>query len=481
LRATGRALIAVICLGVIHCSVQAQFPAEATEAYRQGHWQLAIPLLEPWRSEPGALRMLALSYYHEPDFNHALPALEGALAGAPDDTELNAAFMEVLLAGRDYARARETAGRLEALGESDLAAFGLARIRLAEGERVQAVGALEDLVAHAEPSLATRAADVLIEALYEDHQYAEAYEAARMALQRDPDSELAYRFARIQPDPLKSPLFSVDLGYRFEYDDNVTYPDEIFASGKADYRHVLMADLLYQRPFADGWLFYAQGHALQSFHNDLDQFDRTLLSGSAAIGYDGRRLGWRLPLEVNHDRLDGDSYRTSVAALPGLSLSLGTGFMGHLYARLQSDEYDDFVLLQENRSGDVTGAGILLVGQVSPRMQVRSYVEFNQYDTDGAYWERDEIVAFASGEFEFISGWSAGLAFRYQDEDYDNARPVFAERQQDESREMYLNLTHRFAENWRWRGQVSLIDHRSNIPIFDYERNVYSISVVWGF
>jgi tetratricopeptide (TPR) repeat protein len=425
--------------------------------------------------------MLALSYYHEPDFNHALPALEGALAGAPDDVELNAAFMEVLLAGRDYARARVIAGRLESLGESDTAAFGLARIRLAEGERAQAVGMLEDLVANAEPSLATRAADLLIETLYEDHRYAEAYEAARMALQRDPDSELAYRFARIQPDPLKSPLFSVDLGYRFEYDDNVTYPDEIFASGKADYRHVLMADLLYQRPFADGWLFYAQGHALQSFHNDLDQFDRTLLSGSAAIGYEGRRLGWRLPLEVNHDRLDGDSYRTSVAALPGLSLQLGTGFMGHLYARLQSDDYDDFVLPRENRSGDVTGAGILLVGQVSPRIQMRSYLEFNQYDTDGAYWERDEIVAFVFGEFEFISNWSAGLAFRYQDEDYDNARPVFAERQQDESREMYLNLTHRFAENWRWRGQVSLIDHRSNIPIFDYERNVYSISVVWGF
>lgn len=481
MRIDGKTLLAGICLCVFHATVRAEVPAEANEAFRQGHWQLAIQLLESRQADPDAQRLLALSYFNYQDFDRARPALEQALAAAPDDAELNAALLEVLLADRDYGRAEEVAAGLARTGRADEAAFGMARIRLAVGDRQQAVSQLQELVANSEPALATQAADLLIETLYGDHRYGEAYDVARKALERDPDSPLAYRFARVQPDPATSPRFSVDLAYRFEYDDNVTFPDEIFATGEEDYRHVLMADLLYQRPFAGGWQFYAQGHALQSFHNDFDEFDRTRLSGSVAIGYQGLRFGWRVPAEVNYDRLDGDSFRTSVSALPGLTVQFGQGYSGHIYGRLQSDDYADVLLPREDRSGDVTGAGVLLVGRVSPRLQMRSYLEFNRYDTDGSYWERDETVAFLLGEFEFRSNWVAGLAFRYQDEDYDNARPVFAERQQDESTELYLNLTHRFAEKWRWRGQVSLIDHASNIPIFDYDRNVYSISVVWGF
>jgi tetratricopeptide (TPR) repeat protein len=438
-------------------------------------------LLEPQQASPDARRILALAYFHKPDFDLARPALEKALSASPDDVELNGALLEVLLADRDYAGAAAVAARLGELGADDPAAFGTARIRLAEGERETAIDLLQGLVQTADPVLATRAADVLIETLYQEHRYDQAYEVAQTAMQRDPESPLAYRFAQTQPDPVTGALFSVDLAYRFEYDDNVTFPDEVFASGEEDFRHVLMGDLLYRHPLGNGWLLYAQGHALQSFHNDFDEFDRTRLTGSVGVGFQGQRFGWRLPLRVEHDRLDGDSWRTTVAALPGLSMHFAQGFLGQLYGRVQSDDYEDVLLLQEDRSGDVTGAGVLLAGNVTPRLQVRSYLEFNRYDTDGLYWERDEIVAFVYGEFEFSSNWVAGLAFRYQDEDYDNARPVFAERQQVESKELYLNLTHRFAENWWWRGQISLIDHTSNIPVFDYDRNVYSFSIVWGF
>jgi tetratricopeptide (TPR) repeat protein len=470
-----------MCLCAVWSTGQAEAPDPATAAYEQGHWSLAVQLLEPLETSPRAQRMLALAYYQNQDFDRARPALDRALAAAPNDVELNQALLEVLLADRDYIRASDVAGRLAALGAADEAAFGRARIHLAAGERDSAIGILDGLVAGAEPALAMRAADVLIEALYAAHLYGKAYETAQLALSRDPDSPLAFRFSKIQPDPVTGRLFSVDLAYRFEYDDNLTFPDEEFGSGEEDYRHVLMADLLYRRPLGGGWLIYGQGHAMQSLHRDFDEFDRTRLKGSAGIGFQGQRWGWRLPLEAAHDWLDGDSFRTTVAALPGMSLEFAQGYLGHLYVRLQTDDYEDPVLPDEARSGDVTGAGVLLAGQVTPRLQLRSYLEFNRYDADGSYWERDETVAFIYGEFEFTSDWTAGLAYRYQDQDFDNARPVFAQRQQDESQELYLNLTHRFSEDWRFRGQVSLIDHASNIPIFDYDRNVYSISVIRGF
>lgn len=481
MKGTGTALLTGICLLMLCSAARAQLPEAATEAYRQGHWSLAIELLEPLQSSSAALRMLALAYYHDEDYDRARPALERALAGAPDDVPLNVALLEVLIADRDSVRASSSADRLDALGAADEAAFGRARIHLAEGERDTAIGLLDGLVAGAEPPLAMRAADLLIEVLYERHLFGRAYEVAQLALSRDPDSPLAYRFSKIRPDPVTGRLFSVDLAYRFEYDDNLTFPDEEFGSGEKDYRHLLMADILYRRPLGGGWLLYGQGHAMHSLHHDFDEFDRTRLKGSVGIGFQGRRWGWRLPLEIAHDRLDGDSFRTTVAALPGVSLEFAQGYLGHLYVRLQEDDYFDPILQDEDRSGDVSGAGLLLAGQVTPRLQLRSYVEFNRYDADGSYWERDETVAFVYGEFEFTSDWTAGLAYRYVDRDFDNARPVFAERQQDEAQELYLNLTHRLSERWRLRGQVSLIDHASNIPIFDYDRNVYSVAVIRGF
>jgi len=187
-------------------------------------------------------------------------------------------------------------------------------------DRDKAMRDLRTLVETAEPPIATQAADLLIEALYDDQQYGQAYDVAQIALRRDPDSALAYRFSRLPPDTQSVPKFSFDLGYRFEYDDNITFPDDELASGEEDFRHVLMADILYQRPFADNWSFYAQGHAMQSFYNDFDQFNQTRLTGSVAIGQHAQKWGWRFPVEVIHDRLDGDSFRTSVAAVPGIYL-----------------------------------------------------------------------------------------------------------------------------------------------------------------
>ena len=92
-----------------------------------------------------------------------------------------------------------------------------------------------------------------------------------------------------------------------------------------------------------------------------------------------------------------------------------------------------------------------------------------------------ELVAFLSADFEFANDWTTGLALRYQDRDFDNVRPVFAQHQQDEVKEIYLNLSYKFAGKWRGRLQWSHSDHQSNIPIFDYTRSVYSIGIIRDF
>ena len=205
------------------------------------------------------------------------------------------------------------------------------------------------------------------------------------------------------------------------------------------------------------------------------------MSVSAAIGRTGIKTGWRLPVEIEHDRIDGDSFRTSIAALPGFYVQFGGDYFSHFYARLQSDDYEFAYFAAEDKSGSVYGGGILLTGQVSARFKIHSYLEYNRHDTDGDNWQRDEIIAFAYGEFDISPKWVAGLALRYQKEDFDNSRRIFADPQENDSKEIYVNVTHQFTRKWRWRGQISIVNHESNIAIFDYDRNIYSFSVVREF
>jgi tetratricopeptide (TPR) repeat protein len=477
----GSTLLAGICLSVFHSNLQAQLSADTIEAYQDQNWQVAITQLESQKDEPGAMRLLALSYYQSFDFEQALPALKQALSLAPDDVELNSALLDALLARQMNVEAVAVANHLEQLGATDIAMFGRAQVDLLDGDRSLAKEQLHTLVEEADPELAARAADILVETLYADHEYDWAHEVTQTIIQRDPDSPLANRYSWYSPENATPPGFRTDLGYRFEYDDNVTVPDTDFASGEEDYRHVLMADVLYEHPFGDNWSFYAQGHFLQTLHQEFDQFDLTRISVSAAIGRASIKTGWRLPVEIEHDRLDGDSFRTSLIALPGFYVQFGGDYFSHFYARLQSDDYEFAYFPAEDKSGSIYGGGVLVVGQVSARFKIHSYLEYNQHDTDGLNWQRDEIIAFAYGEFDISPKWVAGLALRYQKEDFDNTRRIFADPQENDSKEIYINLTHQLTRKWRFRGQISLVNHESNIAIFDYDRNVYSVSVVREF
>lgn len=487
--ALGRILLAMFCFYACSSVVEASEPlADAKLAFGQGYWATAIELLEPYSGNSEATQMLAIAYFRVRDFDNALPFLEKALAAEPDNLDMIEGMMEVRLALRQYPEARVWINRLDALDKVDLANFGRARMLLCksdvvgcQSDPVKAKSQLRTLVDEAEKELALRAADTLIDAYLADDELGPAYEVAQQVLSNYPDPILAFRYAPFIPENQVTSSFEYDLGYRFEYDDNITFPDDVLASGEGDYRHVIMADVLYERPLGDDWSFYASGNFLQSFHHDLDEFDRTRIAGSVAVGHMGRRTGWRVPVELTHVRLDGDTFRNSIAVIPGFYVQFGNDFLSHFYARLQQDDYDWFTGTKEDRSGNVAGAGVLLTGQVTRRLQVRSYFEFNRYDSDGTYWARDEEVAFVYGEFEITPRWQAALAFRYKRENYDNAREVFADRQKDESKEIFLNITNEFAEKWWWRGQVSLIKHDSNIAIFEYDRNIYSIAVTRDF
>ena len=492
------ALVRILCVCALTPGmVQAEVYTDAEKAFDKEHYTTVIELLESKNDSGQSQRMLGLSYFHLNEFEKALPLLNQTTLANRDDIEVIEALIEIELARREYDRVSELKNDLcrqcgANMGE-DLSpllkaklVFVEARIQLGreDGNRAAAKEVLLQLmekISDLDLDLALRAADVLIEAHLYDGEIDAAHKVALVAMSKHPNGENSVRYQPFTQESQEASGFRYNIGYHFEYDNNITFPEENFASGQGDYRHVLMVDINYQKPLQGNWEFFALGNLYQSFHHDLDQFNRTRMDVSAAIGHSYKRTGWRLPVEIIYELLDGESFRTSLAAIPGFYIQFSQNLFSHVYARVQSDDYFEPLFAKDDRSGDVLGAGVLVTGQVSRRFNLRSYLEFNHYDTDGAYWKRQEIVAFAQGEFEFRSRWIAGLAYRFVDEDYTNARSIFNDRQKDRSHELYLNLTHRFGGGWRWRAQISLIDHKSNIALYDYDRNVYSFAVIREF
>jgi tetratricopeptide (TPR) repeat protein len=230
------------------------------------------------------------------------------------------------------------------------------------GDYARALPALEKALLTSPDNIKLKEAlQVMHDELCKDQQFELADKVERVAKERDPESEIACEHSSISPEVTAARRFNFDVAYRFSYDDNVTFPEEDFATGEADYSHVFLADIFYDRPFGSGWRFFAQGHFLQSLYHQFDQFNQTRLSAVAAIGKTGEKIGWRLPVEVTQDWLDGSTYRTSLVTRPGLFVQFGKGFFGHFYGRIQSDDYKSFPYVEEDRSGDVYGGGVKIV------------------------------------------------------------------------------------------------------------------------
>ena len=271
-------------------------------------------------------------------------------------------------------------------------------------------------------------------------------------------------------------------GYRLDYDDNVAlYPDdEAFFPGNADeedFRHVLFGDLWYRKGFGKNLRFFSELHASHSIHQDYSEYDLTRINVVAGLGGSYAHWGWRVPVEYTHDRFDGETYRDTWAATPGFYIHLPGGLQSHFYGRFREDDYDFSPSPSEDRSGETTGAGLLLVGALSDHWFVRIFGESDEIDADGRNWDRDEWRAYAQVEYSPTPAWTLGAGYGYQEAEFENIHDVFLQPREDETSKTFASLTYRFARRWLIRAQVTFVDQESTLPVYTYDRTVISLGV----
>lgn len=457
----------------------------AARAYSERDWPSVIELLGTSPTSIENKRLLGLAYFHQQNLDQALPLLQQVALNNPDDSEVVRVLLESSFVRQDYAIAKKVLSQRS--NQNDDLSIYAARIAVAEGDSESADAIFGTLLQSSDSSVAQDAAADYIDYLQQQRRYEKAYSVALAAIERDPDSFLSYRFRQINKvlDQPKENPWRFNFGYRFEYDDNVALlPDALSPTGDqddSDFRHVATADVIYQKRLGGHWLLFAEGRGSQSIHHQSSEFDFTGLNALLGTGQAYDDWGWRLPVEISHDRFDGDSFSTTFTTSPGVYFKVAKKLYTHLYGRLANSDFDQVAFPEDDRSADIYGGGLLLTGNITQRWTVRSIVEYLDYSADGSNWDRQEAQAYFYTEYGLSRAWSVGAGARYTDIEFDNINLPFLVQRDDESVEYFLSSTYQVAQGWYMRAQLTFVDNQSNIEVFDYQRLVTSLGLSWQF
>lgn len=485
-------LVLVCCYPLLILAQTTPTLDNAIDLYQEGLFEEALPPLEQAHRQQATLTTttwLGLTYFQLGQFAQAEPLLRSALAAA-GDIQVRQALVEILLASGRLDNALSQARQLPPTPSSQ---YLLGRVLTAQGDSSGAISAFEAALSTDEPRLLQLLALELIPLYLDAQRDRDAGELATRALNRDPSSFLALELQSFATElsaatpELNRPL-QLNVGYRFEYDDNVflapdddtLVPDDL--EDPENFRHTLYGDLLGRYALGHGLELFGEAHIRAGFLQDLDNFDTVEQNYVASLGWSSERFGLRLPVEYSLSHIDSSRFLKSIAFAPGVYVYPRDDLLLYGYYRLADNDYTDEVDPAEARSGKHRGFGLLARWQLpDQRSYLRGVIEMGDQDTDGDNWQSEFFRAYLYGEYFINDRLSAGLGIEYLDSDFDNIHDRFFIQRDDEYSAVFATLRYQLNPRWQIQLQGLLADGDSNIALYRYERNIVSVGLSWQY
>ena len=274
-------------------------------------------------------------------------------------------------------------------------------------------------------------------------------------------------------------MFDVILGYRFQHDDNVPISpaNNALVSDKADFRHVLSADVLANYSIGYGFDWLGEAHLSQGFHHNLDQYDFSEQNYVMSLGWGQGQFGWRLPIEYTLSHQDGEQTLASFSVSLGTYLLTGPMMSLYGYARLEDNDFSN-----QNRDNDADVLGLYLRWGTSDKpMRFRTIVEVGQEDAKANHWDRDTLRLHVYGDYHIGPRLEAGLGFEYRNYQHDNDSNGSGVKRRDTINMLFANVSYELKEDLDLQLRASYEDSDSNVNFYQYNRSVVSADVTWRY
>ena len=223
--------------------------------------------------------------------------------------------------------------------------------------------------------------------------------------------------------------------------------------------------------------------SIQSFntwYNEYDDLDINYLSVSTGVGY--RTGNWDVGLlpQGYIMSLSGDRYSDAWGGSLSASVSLGKGSQVGASAQVLEKRF----FQTDGRDG----SSVILEGYVRfpiGKVGVSPFLSYKNESADLAEYSYDRLGAGISFSMPMFFGTNLFGGYLFERDEYDGRNVLFETTRQDDTHIVSLGISRAFRIGNRSQCVVRIAQTReysnSNIPLYDYDRDVTRLSISFGF
>lgn len=469
---------------------------QGIESYKEENFDEALPLLQRARKEDPnsslAAYYLGITYKQLQDYKNAKSHLKDAVSLTPKIKEALLELVDVLYQLNEL---EEAAKFIEVAEREDIKppqiAFMKGLILLKKGENLEAVKSFERAKG-LDDSLA-KAADYQIGLAYlKQKKFDEAKRVFKEIVVVDPNSGLAalsneYIEAIKRKEEVERP-FRFTIGTAGQYDTNVVLKpsDTTIATDitdEADWREVYTFTGEYRRKMTERFSLSPQYSLYRAHQNDIGILDVTSHTFTVTPNYNIDKGTVGLPIGYNYTDVGERKYLTTISASPLLNYMIGKTKMAQVAFKYQRNDFSrNPIIADENRDSNnfAASAGLYRFFAENKGFLGLRY-EANRDDAKGANWRFFGNRITATLLYPFLKKFKINLTGDIFFQDFEKTNTIFNIERSDKIYSASSMLAYEFLKNAELQFRHTYVRDSSNITIYDYNRNMYSLGLEYKF
>lgn len=464
--------------------------------YKAENFEEALELLIKAREQQPdsslAAFYLGMTYKQTGDLKEAAKNLKEAILLTPSVIDAYTELIEVLYNQNELKEAKDWIARAEKEGIKPANISFLKGLVLSKEDKNKAAIEAFKKAKEIDPSL-SQACDLQIAMVYaKQRRFAQAKDNLKALISVDPTSELA-SFAKEYDEAFTRGMemykpWRVTAGISYQYDDNVVLKPStaipgVVISGERDSSVIPTFRIDYNPLLKDPWFLNLGYNFYGNFHEDVKTYDLLSQTISLNPGYNFQKGALTLPLAFSYIWLHSKEYMWVGLAKPTMNLMFLPNHIGQFSIGYSRREMINRPIdRNEERDGNIYFVSPGYFYSFSDgRGMVNLKYEFSKDLTEGKNWENTGYKFDLSLLVPLIYKVSATASGEIFWQYYDHKHTVFDVVRRDKTYTGSAGVLWEILKGLNLSLQYSHTTADSNIAVYDYKRNVYTMGVEYTF